>query len=238
MILTKLTEQLYDIMDGHVPKELRDKGQWIVSNAAHDAAHIRRVVSLAGQFAKCEGADPTIVILIALLHDLDDYKLVGIGKAGELSNAKYLMTVNEVEPELQETVLAGIRTIGYNKRLEGIIPETLEAKVVADADMCDVLGAVGILRLNEYADAAGKPFFDVNDWPRELTLEEYRKAKSYGVRHIFEKVLQLKDHMLTESGKQECEHREKLVIDFLYHLFEEEEAYVWMQYLKEFLDAR
>lgn len=238
MSLTKITEQVYEIMDGHIPKELKDKGQWLLSNAAHDAAHIRRVVSLAGQFANCEGADPTTVVLIALLHDLDDYKLVDKTASEDLENAKHLMTVNEVEPEVQETVLAGIRTIGYNKRLEGIVPETLEAKVVADADMCDVLGAVGILRLKEFADAAGKPFFDMNDWPRELTLEEYRKAKSYGVRHIFEKVLQLKDHMLTESGKQECEHREKLVIDFLYHLFEEEEAYVWMQYLNEFLDAR
>ena len=55
---------------------------------------------------------------------------------------------------------------------------------------------------------------------------------------MFEKVLKLKDLMLTNSGKEEAKKRYQIVVDFLYNLFSEENAPEWTEYLDEFLKAR
>ncbi len=46
-------------------------------NSGHGMDHIKRVKNLALQFACDTAADKAIVTLAALLHDVDDYKLVG-----------------------------------------------------------------------------------------------------------------------------------------------------------------
>ena len=50
----------------------------------------------------------------------------------------------------------------------------------------------------------GKPFFDRNIFPIEdMNAEKYtRKCADSSVCHIFEKILKLKDLMLTDSGKE------------------------------------
>ena len=40
---------------------------------------------------------------------------------------------------------------------------------------------------------------------------------------------------LTESGKKEALFRHQIVVDFLYHLFDEERAVEWTSYLSEYL---
>ena len=43
--------------------------------SGHSNDHIDRVLDLSLKFAKEENANETVVALIALLHDVDDYKL-------------------------------------------------------------------------------------------------------------------------------------------------------------------
>ena len=43
----------------------------------HGMEHVLRVVKLASRFAKQEKANLELTTLIALLHDVDDYKLFG-----------------------------------------------------------------------------------------------------------------------------------------------------------------
>lgn len=63
-----------------------------------------------------------------------------------------------VAQNTQNQVCLAISHIGYNKRLKGILPTTLEGKIVSDTDMCDALGANGILRVYAYQNKKGKPF--------------------------------------------------------------------------------
>lgn len=206
-------------------------------NSGHGMEHINRVLNLALKFAKIENANKDIVALIALLHDVDDYKLFGMDNAENLTNAKRIMDDCNVDSKMQEQVCIALNNIGYSKRLKGCCPSTLEGKVVSDADMCDALGANGILRVYTYSMKNGKPFFDRNIFPVEnLSADRYTKrCADNSVCHIFEKILKLKDLMLTESGKEEAKGRHQIIVDFLYHLFVEENAPEWTNYLDNYL---
>ena len=206
-------------------------------NSGHGMEHINRVLDLSLKFAKNENGNKDIVSLIALLHDVDDYKLFGMDSAKNLTNAKRIMDDCNVDKNIQEQICLSLNNIGYSKRLKGCCPTTLEGKIVSDADMCDALGANGILRVYTYSMKNGKPFFNKDIFPIEdMTAEKYtRKCADSSVCHIFEKILKLKDLMLTESGKEEAKSRHQIVVDFLYHLFQEENAPEWTNYLNKYL---
>lgn len=206
-------------------------------NSGHGMNHINRVLDLSLKFAEKENANAQVVALIALLHDVDDYKLFGMENAEKLINARRIMDNCNVDKDIQEQVCDALNNIGYSKRLKGHCPTTLEGKIVSDADMCDALGANGILRVYTYSMKNGKPFFDRNIFPIEdMNAEKYtRKCADSSVCHIFEKILKLKDLMLTDSGKEESKNRHQIVVDFLYHLFNEENALEWTEYLNNYL---
>lgn len=203
----------------------------------HGIDHIVRVYDLALDFAQKEGADEAIVGLAALLHDVDDYKLFGVEQADKLINARKIMNEADIFEEMQNKILDIIKNMGYRNSLKGIRPTSLEGKIVSDADMCDCLGANGILRVYDYAKANNRVFFDKNILPKEnMNAEEYANNSSgSAVCHFFEKILKLKNLMLTDSGRIEAHKREKITIDFLKHIFIEENAKEWLDYLDNYL---
>ena len=205
--------------------------------SGHDASHVERVEALALKFNEEEKQDAAVVSLIALLHDADDYKLFGKQSAENLSNTRRIMNLAGIPQQTQETVIEAISTIGYSKRLKGITPALPEAKIVSDADMCDALGALGIIRSFQYASSKGNPLFDRNLRPvTKLSAEVYQaKTQDTVVNHCFEKLLKLRGMMLTEAGKKEAEVRHDFIVFFLRELFEEENAPEWADYLNQYL---
>lgn len=222
-MIKDIKKQVYDLLNN--------------DDSGHGYDHIERVLNMSLKFAKKENADINVVSLIALLHDVDDYKLFGIENANNLTNAKKFMNNANVPLKLQKKVLSELSCIGYSRAMKGIRPKTIEGMVVSDADMCDCLGVVGILRIYKYGLKNGKPFFDKNIFPIEnITIDEYTsRCADSGVCHIFEKILKLKYLMMTDSGKEEAINRHKIVVDVLYHLFEEENAPEWKEYLDSYI---
>lgn len=195
-------------------------------SSGHGVDHVARVERLALTFAETENADGTLVSLIALLHDADDYKLFGKENAEALPNARRILALAGANEKTTETVTNEIKRIGYSKALGGIRPETPEGKCVSDADMCDALGANGILRTYAFGAAHGRPFFVPDSDAREnMTADEYVSGgTASGVDHMFEKILRLKNYMLTSAGKTEARLRHEATIAFLDELFREEKA--------------
>lgn len=141
--------------------------------SGHSMDHVNRVLNLALQFAEKENADKRIVTLIALLHDVDDYKLFGEESQKNLTNAKKIMENVNISVEDQNKVLDALKCIGYSKRLKGLVTDTIEGKVVSDADMCDAIGTIGILRVQQFGLKIGRPFFEKNIFPVEDSSYNY-----------------------------------------------------------------
>lgn len=209
----------------------------------HGIDHVERVYQLAMKFAKQEKADEKIVALAALLHDVDDYKFIGNKNIQKLQNARHIMNKLKIDDKTKQAVEDIISKMGYSKYLKGIRPTTLEGQIVSDADMCDALGASGIIRSLLYAisDKGNGRIFDPVVFPKtDIKASEYSANITTHdtdgfINHFFEKLLKLKNLMLTESGKKEAKERHNLMVAFLEQFFKEENALKWQKFLKDYL---
>lgn len=182
--------------------------------------------------------DKDLASLIALLHDADDYKLVDPAQP-RTTHAIQIMNEAGVPKSTQNDVVLEIQRIGYSNRLAGKTPATMAGKTVSDADMCDIMGATGILRLAEYDIARDIRFFDPDDLPRaEINAKIYNRSQNVtAVRHMFDKILRLPELMLTEKGRAEALIRRRDTIRFLQALFREQHAGRWNDLLHEIIET-
>ncbi|MCL1925566.1 MAG: HD domain-containing protein [Syntrophorhabdaceae bacterium] len=208
--------------------------------SGHAYDHVFRVYKTAMRLCKNEKADAEIVALASFLHDCDDYKIFGKKYADNLINAKNIMAASNVNKEKQQIVCDIIQNMGYSKSLAGIRPETIEGAIVSDADMLDAIGALGITRCLAYAlDKCEGHIFDKDIYPElNLSHEEYkrpnRKSDNF-INHFFEKLLKVKNLMMTDSGKKEAEKRHDVMVVFLRQYFAEQNLDNWGKFLERFL---
>lgn len=186
----------------------------------HDWFHIERVVKNAVEIGKNEGANIFIVTLAALLHDLADDKVVDNELEG-LKNIEEWLSMQNISKADIEHILYIIRSISFKggnyKQLE-----TLEAKVVQDADRLDAIGAIGIARCFIYAGSKGSPIYNPDFVIREkMSVEEYRNGKSSAIQHFYEKLLKLKDLMNTKTGYRMADERHQFMEAFLEQFYKE-----------------
>lgn len=210
--------------------------------SGHGADHVMRVYALAMKLSEGENVNKDIVALAALLHDADDYKLFGEEHAKNLTNAKKIMRQNGVDTLTSVQVCDIIANMGYSKCLQGIRPQTKEGMLVSDADMLEAIGAMGTVRCLAYAldkcHSGTDQIFDRNIWPEvNLSATEYKKPNRKSdnfINHFFEKMLKLKDLMMTDAGKQEAQIRHRFMLDFLYEFFRENNCPEWIDYLQNY----
>lgn len=206
--------------------------------SGHGMEHVDRVLELSLEFAKRESANLEVVELAALLHDVDDYKIFGLESARNLTNANNILNRNNIDQKLACQVLQIIPSMGYNNFLDGVRPDSLEGRVVSDADMCDAIGAQGLIRVFEYNASRGRVFFDKNVAPVSSgkSAEEYRASSNvHAVQHFFDKLLLVPEILMTGSGRLEGQRRAEIMIKYLRELFREEDARDWQRHLDSFL---
>jgi uncharacterized protein len=184
--------------------------------SGHDWWHVYRVWKLSKQIAKKEGGKLFIIELGALLHDIADWKFhdgsveYGATLAQEFLSKKGLG---------QETVLHVqeiIRHISFKGAGVQAEMETLEGKIVQDADRLDALGAIGIARTFAYGGHAGNPLYEPDIKPTfHNSFEEYKNKNSSTINHFYEKLFLLKDRMNTKTGKNIALDRHEYMESFI-----------------------
>ncbi len=187
-------------------------------SSGHDIHHTLRVHALARSICAEEGGDEGVVRLSALLHDVDDPKLF----EGEgYPNARRFMEGERMDPETVERVVRIVSQISF-KGSGTVVPDTLEGRIVQDADRMDAIGAIGIARAFAYGGSRGRPMHDPGEKPKEnMTEAEYRSNRGTTVNHFHEKLLKLRDLMNTETAKRMAEARHRYMEGFLEEFMDE-----------------
>lgn len=165
----------------------------------HDADHTMRVYRNALQIAKNEiGCDLEIIALSALLHDADDYKLFSTQNN---ASARTFLDGQGVAPDRIERICRTINAVSFSQN-RGKRPETIEGKIVQDADRLDAIGAIGIARTFAYGGEHDRPL-------------------DASIQHFYDKLLLLKDEMNTNTAKDLAEKRHSFLLMFLKEYNEE-----------------
>ena len=188
--------------------------------SGHDFYHTLRVYNNAILIAKTENCDLEIVSLAALLHDVDDYKIVG-EESEKLNNAKsFLNSINYSQDRI-DIIYKIISQISF-KVSETQVPDTIEGKIVQDADRLDAIGAIGIARAFAFGGNHRTPIHDPEVEAREnMSIEDYKKKNGTTINHFYEKLLLIKDLMNTETSKKIAEQRHNYMVNFLDEFYSE-----------------
>lgn len=136
--------------------------QWYADrDPVHGFDHVLRVLRLVERIGPELGADAEILQAAALLHDAADAAPVeGGGRAShEITSAKFAREVLQEEGWAEERIQAVQHCIRAHRFRNSELPQTLEAKVLFDADKLDVVGAFGVSRTLGYAQQAGQPVY-------------------------------------------------------------------------------
>ena len=186
---------------------------------AHDRGHILRVVANARRIALAEGARLEVVLPAAWLHDCvivpknSSQRAMASLLAAERAGA-YLSENGFPENDIP-AIGHAIAAHSFSAQIE---PETVEAKVVQDADRLDAIGAIGIARCFSVGGALGTQLYDLAEpFPAGRQPDD----KSFVVDHFYVKLLKLAAMMRTNTGRQEAERRTAFMRQFLAQLGEE-----------------
>ncbi len=100
----------------------------------------------------------------------------------------------------------------------GFEATTLEAKILADADRLDALGAIGIARTFAVGGQLGRALCHPGD---PLATSREPDDAVYGVDHFYCKLLKLKDMFYTSEGRRVAEARDAFMRHYLEVLADE-----------------
>lgn len=188
-------------------------------DSAHDISHIERVVANAKKIAEAEGANMEIVVAAAWLHDCvsvrkDSPLRAQASRMAAEKAREYLADLGKDQAFISQ-VCHAIETHSYSA---GLVPETLEAKIVQDADRIDALGAVGVARCILVSASFNRPLYHPQD---PLCNDREPDDIRYCVDHFYIKLFKIAETLHTSSARQEAENRVKFMKQFLSQLEQE-----------------
>ncbi len=200
--------ELEEKLKVRLQKELQSNG-----DSGHDMAHIRRVVTAAKKIGKEERADAEVVVPAAWLHDC-----VIISKDDPRRKEASKLAAERAKELLAEEGYSGKKLYEIGHAIEahsfsaGIPPETIEAKVVQDADRLDAIGAIGIARCYAIGGQMGASIHHPEEpFPQNRPPDD----RKWITDHFFTKLLKLENQFQTEAGRREAKQRTKFMQQFL-----------------------
>jgi uncharacterized protein len=200
---TKPDEELLAKLDGVA------RARCAAAEPAHDYLHCARVAASARALARAEHADETTCVAAALLHELFNYPKghPESQRSGDVCAEHALVVLRElgVDAARADAIAYAIRVHPFSR---GITPETLEAKVLQDADRLDAIGAIGVARCFATCADMKRPLYAAAD---PFCRERAPDDKDNGVDHFFKKLLRIPEHLNTDTARRMARAR----VDFL-----------------------
>ena len=188
-------------------------------DGSHDAAHMIRVWKNALRIQAEEGGDLRLLAAAVLLHDC-----VPVEKNSPLrSQASQLAAEKTFElldglgwrtADMTEVAHA-VLTHSFSA---GIAPESLEARILQDADRLDAIGMIGAARCFYIAGRMGSALYDPLD-----PLAEHRPLddKAFALDHFETKLFKLAEGFQTAAGRALAGERQARLHGVLAMLAEE-----------------
>lgn len=192
------------------------------NTSGHDWWHTWRVWKMAKRLAEKEKADPLIVELAALLHDIADWKYVDDHQRTGHDVARDWLTLQKVPLNMVDRICEIIDTLSFKGA--GVVTKmkTIEGQIVQDADRLDAIGSIGIARAFAYGGSRQRPLHIPEIEPvYHKTADEYKSWTGTTISHFYEKLLLLKDRMNTLTAKKIAEGRHKFLENYLDRFFKE-----------------
>ena len=186
------------------------------NDPAHDFEHVMRVYNNAKKIVKKEKANQKLVLSAVLLHDIVSYpKSSKRSKFSSIDSAKKSKIILKKYGFSKEEIIIISDAIVEHSFSQNMVPQTLEGKILQDADRLDALGAIGIARVFATSGSLNRPFYNIDD---PFCNKRNPDDNLWAIDHFFNKLLKLESMMNTESGKIEAKKRTKVLQTFLKQL--------------------
>ncbi|WP_150766179.1 HD domain-containing protein [Pseudomonas fluorescens] len=213
-MITTVFAPLQSLADTLLPHALEPS-----EDGAHDLSHLQRVWNNARSLHAQEGGDLEVLLAAVLLHDC-----VAVEKSSPLRSRASMLAAQKASQVLTEIgwMSTKINTVAHaieaHSFSASIAPNSLEAKIMQDADRLDALGMVGVARVFYVGGRLGRALYDPQD--PEANQRDY-DDKRFCLDHFQTKLLHLADGFQTATGQRLAQIRHDRLKGFL-DLFKEE----------------
>lgn len=197
-------------MHQHMIDQIRQsvKSTLMGEGSGHDWWHVDRVCHLARHLHALEGqGDPLVIELASLLHDVKDHKF-GFSDQDRTDLVEAYLQPFNMEQDLVDHVVYIINHMSFKRGENKHILQTIEGKIVQDADRLDAMGAIGVARTFAYGGHQNRPLYVPKEDKSDLSGQD-------SITHFHEKLFKLKDLMNTDAGSLMAKKRHQVMVDFM-----------------------
>jgi uncharacterized protein len=203
-------------MDELLRGKLIDKAKGMASkdDITHDFEHALRVLANAEMISREEGGDMDVIVPAALFHDIivypkNDLRSKNAQEESAAAAKSALEGLDDFPKEKIEAVRVAIMSCSFSK---GIVPDSIEAKIIQDSDGLEATGAISVMRTFSSTGQMKRMFYDPSDpFCRGRKPEDLKFALDL----FFTRLLKVAERMHTNSARMIAERRTVFLKSFL-----------------------
>ena len=208
-----MNRENYSLMENYMLSCMED--------SAHDREHVYRVLYNALEIAKNESnVDYDVLIGACLLHDIgrrEQFEDPALCHAAVGAEKAYRFLVEQgFGVDYAQQVRHCIQTHRYRKSNP---PQSMEAKILFDADKLDATGAVGIARTLLYKGSVSEPLYSVLE-DGTVSAGEGDTSPSFFQEYKY-KLENVYDRFQTAKAADMAEERRHIAAEFYQSLYRE-----------------